>query len=272
MPYLDRAGTRICYEVAGGPGGRAPLLLSHGYGASSRMWRPNVAALAADRTVITWDMRGHGASDSPDDPGQYSHAACVADMAALLDEAGAERAVLGGLSLGGFLSLEFALAHPHRVDAVVLCDTGPGYRSDQARQRWNDRAGQTAARLERDGLAALRDPGIAAYGHRSAHGLALAARGMLAQRDGHVIEALPSVKVPVLVLVGARDEPFLPAADYLTAKLPGAVKVVVPDAGHMSNADQPDLFNRAVLEFLAALSWPGGGPAVAGNALRLDTA
>jgi pimeloyl-ACP methyl ester carboxylesterase len=257
MAYLDRAGTRIYYEVTegpGGPGDRPPLLLSHGYGASSRMWRPNVAALAADRTVITWDMRGHGASDSPDDPDQYSHAACVADMAALLDAAGTERAVLGGLSLGGFLSLEFVLEHPRRVDAVMLFDTGPGFRNDQARQQWNERAGKTADRLERDGIAALGGSADADFGHRSAHGLALAARGMLAQQDGHVIEALTSVKAPVLVLVGARDKPFVAAADYLTAKVPGAVKVVVPDAGHMSNADQPDLFNQAVLEFLGRLS------------------
>jgi pimeloyl-ACP methyl ester carboxylesterase len=253
MPYLDRAGTRIYYEVTGGPGDRTPLLLSHGYGASSRMWRPNVAALAAGRTVITWDMRGHGASDSPDDPEQYSHAACVADMAALLDAAGADRAVLGGLSLGGFVSLEFVLVHPQRADAVMLFDTGPGYRSDQARQRWNERAFKTADRLERDGTTALGGSAEADYGHRSARGLALAARGMLAQRDGHVIEALASVKVPVLVLVGARDEPFLGAADYVTAKIPGAVKVVVPDAGHISNADQPDLFNQAVREFLGGL-------------------
>jgi pimeloyl-ACP methyl ester carboxylesterase len=253
MPYLDRTGTRIYYQVTGSPGSQPPLLLSHGFGASSEMWRPNVAALAADRQVITWDLRGHGRSDSPDDPEQYSHAACVADMAALLDAAGTERAVVGGLSLGGFLSLTFALEHPQRVDAVVLCDTGPGFRSDQARQRWNDRAYATAARLERDGLGALGDPGIAAYGHRSAHGLALASRGMLAQQDGRVIEALASIKVPVLVLVGARDEAFVPAAGYLTAKIPGAVQVVVPDAGHMSNVDQPDRFNQSVLAFLSRL-------------------
>jgi pimeloyl-ACP methyl ester carboxylesterase len=259
MPYLDRAGTRIYYEITEGPegpedhGGRAPLLLSHGYGASSDMWRPNVAALAAVRPVITWDMRGHGRSDSPDDPEQYSHAACVADMAALLDAAGAERAVLGGLSLGGFLSLEFVLEHPQRVDAVLLFDTGPGFRNDQARQEWNERAGKTAARLERDGIVALGGSAEADYGHRSARGLALAARGMLAQQDGRVMEGLTSVKAPVLVLVGARDKAFLPAADYVTAKIGGAVKVVVPDAGHVSNVDQPDLFNQAVLEFLTGL-------------------
>ena len=261
MPHLDRAGISLYYEITGDAGGQPPLLLSHGYGASSRMWQPNLAALAADRQVITWDMRGHGRSDSPDDPGQYSHAACVADMAALLDAAGAERAVVAGLSLGGFLSLEFVQQYPQRTDAVMLFDTGPGYRSDQARQQWNERAYATAERLDRDGIAALGGSAEADFGHRSSHGLALAARGMLAQRDGRVIGALPSVQVPVLVLVGARDQAFLGAADYLTAKIPGAVQVVIPDAGHMSNADQPQLFDQAVLEFLRRR-----------NALRLGTA
>ena len=177
-------------------------------------------------------MRGHGRSDSPADPAEYSHAACVADMAALLDAAGAERAVIGGLSLGGFLSLAFCLQMPDRVAALVLCDTGPGFRSDEARQRWNSRALATADRLERDGLGPFGDDsGPTAPGHRSASGLALAARGMLAQADSQVIDGLASIRVPTLVLVGGRDEAFLGAADYVAAKIPGAQKVVIPDAG-----------------------------------------
>jgi pimeloyl-ACP methyl ester carboxylesterase len=228
-----------------------PLLLSHGYGASSAMWAPNLAALAAGREVITWDMRGHGSSSSPEDPALYSEAACVADMAAVLDACGAGRAVIGGLSLGGYLSLAFWLAHPERVAALVLCDTGPGYRSDEARERWNERARETGERLERVGLAGVRGgPETRRAGHRSARGLAHAARGMLAQRDARVIDGLPGITVPVLVLVGARDEPFLAAAGYLAAKIPGAVQVVIPDAGHASNIDQPAAFNAAVTTFL----------------------
>jgi pimeloyl-ACP methyl ester carboxylesterase len=254
MPYLDRAGTNIYYEVTPDANGRPPLLLSHGFGASSAMWRPNRAALAAGRPVITWDMRGHGRSDSPADPAQYSHAACVADMAALLDAAGAEQAVVGGLSLGGFLSLAFCLEIPHRVAALVLCDTGPGFRSDDARQRWNSRALATADRLERDGLGAFGgDSGPTAPGHRSAAGLAMAARGMLAQSSSEVIDGLGSIRAPTLVLVGGRDEAFLGAADYVAAKIPGAQKAVIPDAGHMCNIDQPDLTSEAVLSFLNSL-------------------
>jgi len=254
MPQLDRAGTRIFYEVTADADGQPPLLLSHGFGASSAMWQPNRAALAAARQVITWDMRGHGRSDSPADPAEYSHAACVADMAALLDAAGAEQAVIGGLSLGGFLSLAFCLEMPDRVAALVLCDTGPGFRSDDARQRWNSRALATADRLERDGLGPFGDDsGPTAPGHRSASGLAHAARGMLAQSDSQVIDGLVSIRVPTLVLVGGRDEAFLGAAEYVAAKIPGAQKVVIPDAGHMCNIDQPDLFNEAVLAFLNSL-------------------
>lgn len=251
MAYLDRDGVRIYYEVAGGQNGNLPVLLSHGFAASSQMWRANIGALSADRPVITWDLRGHGRSDSPDDPAEYSQEASVADMAAVLDACGIRRVVAGGLSLGGYLSLAFCLACADRVAGLVLCDTGPGFRSDEARQRWNDRAVAQAGRLQRDGLAALGDsPEIRAAGHRSAAGLAHAARGMLTQGDGSVIGSLPSITVPALVLVGALDQAFLAAAEYMTAKIPWATHAVIPDAGHASNVDQPDLFNQQVLAFL----------------------
>jgi pimeloyl-ACP methyl ester carboxylesterase len=172
-------------------------------------------------------------------------------MAAVLDACGIRRVVAAGLSLGGYLSLAFCLACPDRVAGLVLCDTGPGFRSDEARQRWNDRAVAQAGRLQRDGLAALGDsPEIRAAGHRSAAGLAHAARGMLTQGDGSVIGSLSSITVPALVLVGALDQAFLAAAEYMTAKIPWATHAVIPDAGHASNVDQPDLFNQQVLAFL----------------------
>ena len=253
MPTLDRDGVRLYYEVHGdGP----TLLLSHGYGATSQMWRGQIEALAKTHTLIVWDMRGHGASDSPDDPAAYSEAANVADMAAVLDAAGAKRAIVGGLSLGGYMSLAFHLTHPERVRALLMIDTGPGFRKAEAREAWNARALRTAARFESEGLAPLARAGVEARAgaHRSAHGLALAARGMLAQRDGRVIDSLPTIAVPALVVVGADDAPFLAAADYMAAKIPGAKKLVIPGAGHAANIDQPDAFNAAVLEFLSQVA------------------
>lgn len=237
MPTIDRDGVRIAYQGHGG-GDRVPLLLTHGFGESARMWEPNLDALSADRPVVTWDMRGHGDSDSPPDQSLYTQPACLDDMAALLDAIGAERAVLGGLSLGGYLSLAFRLSNPMIITALLLFDTGPGFRNDAARQRWNEQALVTASRLEQKGLA----------------GQARAARGMLTQSDSSVIDSLPSVDVPTLVLVGADDRAFLGAADYVAAKVRGAQRVTIEGAGHIANRDQPAAFNEAVTAFLAGMS------------------
>jgi pimeloyl-ACP methyl ester carboxylesterase len=249
MPHLNRDGVEIYYEVLGaGPA----VLLTHGYASSSQMWRGQIEPLAKHFRLIVWDMRGHGKSASPDDPSLYSEEHTVADMAALLEHAGVDAAIMGGLSLGGYMSLAFHLAHPKRTRALLIVDTGPGFRNDEAREGWNARAQQTAERWERDGLARLANGGVEQREapHTSAKGLALAARGMLAQRDARVINSLPDINVPSLVVVGAKDEPFLKASDYMAAKIPGAKKVVVPDAGHAANMDQPALFNDAVLSFL----------------------
>jgi pimeloyl-ACP methyl ester carboxylesterase len=251
MPTLDRDGVRIHYEVAGaGPA----LLLTHGYSATGEMWRGQVEAFSKAHKLITWDMRGHGRSDYPADPAAYSEAATMADMAALLDTVGEESAIVGGLSLGGYMSLAFHLVHPRRVRALLIIDTGPGYRNDEARAGWNANAIRTAERYESEGLARLAagSPEMRASRHRDAAGLALAARGMLAQKDARVISSLPGIQVPSLVVVGADDTPFLNASDYMAGKIPGARKVVIENAGHAVNIDQPDAFNAAVLDFLAA--------------------
>ncbi|HEX3840121.1 MAG TPA: alpha/beta fold hydrolase [Acidimicrobiales bacterium] len=250
MAGLDRDGVSIHYEVHGEPTDRAPLLLNHGYSSSTAMWEPNLAALGTHRRVVTWDIRGHGQSDSPGRAELYSEAASVADMVAVLDAGGIDRAVVGGLSLGGYLSLAFYLAHPTRVTGLLLFDTGPGFKKDDARSKWNAYAEATAAGFERDGLTSLSaSPEVGTDGHDPA-GLALAARGILTQRDARIIESLPAIDVPTLVLVGADDRGFLAAANYMAGKIPGADLVVLPGAGHAANLDQPDAFNQEVSRFL----------------------
>jgi pimeloyl-ACP methyl ester carboxylesterase len=257
MPKIDRDGVEIYYEVHGsGPA----LLLTHGYSSTSAMWQGQIAALSRHHKLVLWDMRGHGQSDYPDDPAAYSEALTVADMAALLDEVGTERAIVGGLSLGGYMSLAFYRAHPERVRALLIIDTGPGFKKDDAREAWNRRAHDTADRFGREGLAVLKSASRerSDVSHRDASGLARAAKGMLTQRDARVIETLPEIKVPSLIVVGADDTPFLAASDYMAAKIPNAKKVVIPAAGHAVNIDQPQAFIDAVLPFLDGL--PGGVP------------
>jgi len=219
------------------------------------MWRGQIAALSKHHKLVLWDMRGHGQSGYPEDTAAYSEALTVADMAALLDAVGAETAIVGGLSLGGYMSLAFYRAHPSRVRALLIIDTGPGFKKDEGREAWNKRAHDTGDRFEREGLEVLKSASRerSSVTHRDATGLARAARGMLTQRDARVIESLPDIKVPSLIVVGADDTPFLAASDYMAAKIPGAQKVVIPAAGHAANIDQPKAFNEAVTSFLGRL-------------------
>jgi pimeloyl-ACP methyl ester carboxylesterase len=240
MAKVKVNGIEIDYQVSGR--GR-PVILSHGYGATRRMWDGQHAALGDRYRLITWDMRGHGQT--------------VADTRALLQALGVSRAVVGGLSLGGYMSLAFYLTHPEMVEALVICDSGPGYRNAEARAAWNERAHQRAANLEARGLDAFagrsREVREALAHHRSAQGLAHAARGMLAQADSRVIDGLASIRVPTLIVVGDRDEPFLAPCQYMAKKIPGARLEMIAGAGHSSNLDEPAAFDRILLDFLDSL-------------------
>ena len=245
-------------EIEYQDGGRgSAVLLGHGYSATGRMWDGQRAALGDDYRIVSWDMRGHGQTESPKDPAQYSTALTVADMRALREHCGIERLVVGGLSLGGYVSLAFYLAHPEMVRALVICDSGPGYRNAEARAAWNRRAHERAAELEAKGLDVLagrsREMREAMGHHASAQGLAHAARGMLAQEGSEVIDGLGSIRVPTLVIVGDQDQPFLAPCEYMAKKIPGARLEVIPGAGHSSNLDQPAVFNRVLSDFLHSL-------------------
>ncbi len=246
-------GIEIDYEVSGG--GPA-VLLSHGYSATRRMWDDQHRVLGDRYRVISWSMRGHGETESPADPAAYSADQTVADMRSLLGHVGVERAVIGGLSLGGYVSLAFYLAHPEMVRALVICDSGPGYRNADARRQWNERAQERAVALETRGLDALgrsREVRESASLHRSAQGLAHAARGMLAQEGSRVIDGLGAIDVPTLIIVGDKDQPFIAPCEYMAKKISGARLEVIRDAGHSSNLDQPEAFNRVLRDFLDGL-------------------
>ena len=251
MPVVELNGIHINYEEHGSPSG-APILLTNAFAATLQMWKPQFEALR-DYRVIGWDMRGHGGTDSPPAQDDYSEKLTVADMAALLEHLGVERAVIGGLSLGGYISLEFQLAHPEMVRALILCNTGPGYRKDEARAGWNDFSIGYAKRFEDRGLDGLgRGIEIDATRQyqRSAQGLAFAARGILTQRDANVMLHLEQIDVPTLIVLGADDERYKAGGDYMASKIPNARKVVIEKAAHAVNLYQPEAFNAAVLAFL----------------------
>jgi pimeloyl-ACP methyl ester carboxylesterase len=232
--------------------GSGPVVLfTHGFASSSHRWAATVADLAADHTTVVWDMLGHGRSDSPDDPAAYSVPTSLEAMLAIVDATGGGPATVVGHSLGGYLSLELAIAHPDRVAALVLVDTGPGYRSDRGREQWNEMAEGYARELDERGLDGL--PGgdeLTAAVHRDAAGLARSARGVLRQSDGHVMEALPTIAAPTLVVVGEHDTPFRAGSEYMAAKILRASLTVIDGAGHAPPLSHPAAFVAALRSFL----------------------
>ncbi|MDZ7684036.1 MAG: alpha/beta fold hydrolase [Gammaproteobacteria bacterium] len=155
MSTIERDGVTIHYEQHGNDVSRPTILLSHGYSATSAMWNGQLEAFGQSFNVVTWDMRGHGRSDSPTDPAAYSEAHTVGDMAGVLDACGVDSAIIGGLSLGGYMTLAFHLAWPDRCAALMLFDTGPGYKKDEPRSAWNRTADERAAALEDKGLEGI---------------------------------------------------------------------------------------------------------------------
>jgi pimeloyl-ACP methyl ester carboxylesterase len=251
MPHLTRGDARLYYEDDGnGPA----ILLTHGFVASTGMWDGQVAAFRDRYRLIRWDMRGHGRTECPDDPAAYGQDITVADMTAILDHLGIETAVIAGHSLGGFMSLRFNVLHPERVRALILQGCGPGYRSAESRAKWNQRVDGRAKTIEEEGFEALGGAAeVPVSIQRSRRELALAARGILAQVDAKVIDSLPNISVPTLVIIGAGDAYYLQGADYMASRIPGAEHVVVPDAGHGVNVDQPERVNAAFEAFLGKL-------------------
>jgi pimeloyl-ACP methyl ester carboxylesterase len=267
MPAITVNGVRLYYDEAGaGP----PLLLIHAFPVGRRMWEPQMAALAARHRVIAYDVRGFGLSDAPKDPAKYSQAISVEDARALLGALGAAPAAVCGLSMGGNIALNLALSHPEAVSKLIACDTGAGSEDPAGfRARCEEYVAAAEQGVERFFDAVMEWPVFADYGRRgeqerallhdlilaqTAHGIALTARHSLATRPPvYALEAgLRSLRVPTLVVYGERDEACVQTSEFMGRVIPGARVWKVPGATHFVNLDEPDLFNRAVLEFLKA--------------------
>ena len=249
MPKLNRNGVKINYEVYGnGPA----LFLTHGFSATSEMWNDQIDSLGKHYQLIIWDMRGHGHTDYPNNLSLYSEEETIEDMRAILDKLQINKANIGGMSLGGYMSLAFYYKYPKMVDSLIIIDTGPGFKNPEARENWNNYALKQANKFEKNGLDALTNKSkeMNPNNHKNSKGLALAARGMLTQKDDRIISELTNIKVPALIIVGENDKPFIAAANYMEKKIQNSKKVVIKDAGHAVNIDQPDIFNCEVIKFL----------------------
>ena len=231
MPKINRNGVNIYFETFGnGPA----IFLSHGFSDNLGIWKDQIKDLSKENTLITWDLRGHGQSDSPEGIIHYSEEETILDMLEILNYLNINETSLGGFSLGGYMSLAFYRKYPDRVSSLLIIDTGPGFKNDKAREGWNKYAIKSAEKYE----------------NRDRKGIGNAARGMLTQKDDRIINSLPDISAPTLIVVGEDDKPFLSAGEYMHNKILNSKKIIIPKAGHAVNIDQPKLFNSAVLDFL----------------------
>ena len=248
-------------------GAGTPLVLLHAFPLDGRMWAPQVEALAGTYQVIVPDLRGFGAAR--DQAVEEAGMGLLADdVARLLDDRGLDRVVLGGLSLGGYVALAFLRGHADRASGLVLLDTRATADGDQAR---DDRL-KMAERVLAEGNGFVAEAmlpkllGETSREHRpevvekvaslireqTPEAIAGAQRGMAARSD--TTDLLASIAVPTLVVTGEEDAVTGPEAGRdLAAGIPGARFLLVAEAGHLVNLEQPEIVNEALLDFLAPL-------------------
>jgi 3-oxoadipate enol-lactonase len=249
-----------------GPADGPPVVLIHGFPFSQEMWAPQIGVLSQQFRVITYDVRGHG--KSPPGDGQYTLEFFVDDLIGLLDHLKIDRAIVCGLSMGGYIALRAVERNPERVRALVLCDT----RSE---------ADSNEARIKRAGaIKAVKQQGVSAYAEgfvkvvfapgsfttkpdavekikkiiqaNPVLGICGTLLALAARAD--TTAALPKIRVPALILVGDQDTLTPPtAAEAMREKIPHSKMYVIPQAAHMSNLENPREFNARLLDFLARL-------------------
>jgi pimeloyl-ACP methyl ester carboxylesterase len=248
-------------------GAGTPLVLLHAFPLDGRMWAPQVEALAGSYQVIVPDLRGFGAAreQSVEEAGMDLLAD---DVARLLDDRGLDRVVLGGLSMGGYVALAFVRRHADRLSGLVLLDTKASADGDQARDARLEMAERVLAEgtgfvpgamlprllgeTSREQRPEVVEEVTALIREQHPKAIAGAQRGMAARAAA--TDVLASIAVPTLVVTGEEDTVTGPEVGRdLAAGIPGARFLLVEEAGHLANLEQPEIVNEALLDFLAPL-------------------
>jgi len=237
------------------------LVLLHGFLCDSRCWLPQLSGMLDAFRVVAWDAPGAGASsDPPDTFTTTSYARCLARF---LDTIGVDRAHLVGLSWGGILAQEFCRLYPARLRSLVLADTYAGWKGSLPEPVWQERLAACLLDATRPPVAVVAKflPGMFSESAPEAPRNELSAiisefhpigfRLMsLSSAEMDTRELLPRIKVPTLVLWGDDDRrSSVEVAEQLHTAIPGAELAIIPNAGHVSNMEQPDAFNLNVRRF-----------------------
>jgi pimeloyl-ACP methyl ester carboxylesterase len=275
MPEAGVNGIRLYYEIIGSG---VPLLFVHEFAGDSRSWDPQVRFFARRYQAITYNARGYPPSEVPEDPAAYSQDAAVEDLRGLILHLGLPPAHLCGLSMGGYAVLHVGLRYPELARSLVIA--GCGYGSDDQAAFSRD-AEELARRIEGEGMATAgpvyargpyRQPFLRkdphgwqefadALARHSSLGSAYTMRGVQARRPavydlrGH----LARLALPTLILTGDEDDPCLAPSLFLKQHIASAGLLILPKTGHTINLEEPEAFNRGVLDFLTLVEsghWP----------------
>jgi pimeloyl-ACP methyl ester carboxylesterase len=261
------ADIELAYRITGRG---KPVILVHGLACGQRMWFHQRRKLSDRHTVITYDQRGHGHSDAPDDASRYSGGHLTRDLAGMVDALNFDRIAIVGFSMGGGPALALAAARPERITHLVLADVGSGaddaWRIQWLARRWVDFAQRTGW----DELLPdmLRSEFFKSYANRGSRyrrhmsglirstplvGLRHTLSQVLGQRKSlfRMHNTLQAIKVPTLVMLGQHDYICRNAARLLSENIPGAVLHRIEGAGHMSPLERPHQFSDRLATFLA---------------------
>jgi pimeloyl-ACP methyl ester carboxylesterase len=268
MPKARINGIGLHFQVHGDG---FPLVWSHEFAGDHRSWRSQVAFFARRYRVVTYDARGYPPSDVPTDLDAYSQELAVQDLHGLLEHLEIDQAHIGGLSMGGNVALNFGLAYPHMAKSLVVAGAGTGSAD---RDSFRTRLDELAGAMESGGMEAMSDytRGPARvqllrkdpegwrefadqFSEHSSVGSALTFRGVQGRRPPiFALESgLRALQVPTLIMVGDEDDPCIEPGIFMKRCIPRSGLVMFPQAGHAINLEDPDVFNRTVLDFLTAV-------------------
>ncbi len=262
-------GNTLYYEMHRPDGeAKTTVVISCAFCTTHEDWRSQVDPIvAAGHPIVLWDQRAHGDSPAPEGEEPWSIESVMNDLEAIANETTPNAPFIAmGHSFGGLVSLHFAHRYRSRVSALVLIGSGPGFKKPEAAEGWAEQVERTASFLETRGFADFVNgrAGSTCIGTRPELPAAKAAgEAIMAQsvagivRFGReisatappVIDELAGIDVPALVLVGEDDKPYRRAGEVMSAKLPNARHIVVPDAGHIVNIEQPAPFEEELLSF-----------------------